>query len=165
MQGRYPDELIVIAEHLEILRTVVRDGHTEQRVAQRARILLLRAEGLRVEEIATRVDKDTSTVWRVCDRYRQRGTEAIYDAPRAGRPRVFSPSGADAHRKPGVQQSERVRAGSDAVGDANTGTGSRRKRDRHIDPLQQHCADLATSGTTAASAALLEDNRVGRGSN
>jgi Winged helix-turn helix len=102
MRGRYPDDLLVIAEHVEVIQEVLRDGHTEQRVARRARILMLRAQGLRVEEVAQRVERDTSTIWRVCERYRERGVDALYDAPRTGRPRVFSPSGAGAHRKPGL---------------------------------------------------------------
>lgn len=103
MRGRYPDDLVVLAEDVKVFQAILRDGHTEQRVARRVRILMLRAQGLRVEEVAQRVDRDTSTVWRVCERYRERGVAAIHDAPRTGRPRVFSPFGARAHRKPGVQ--------------------------------------------------------------
>jgi transposase len=102
MRGRYPAEFVVKIEHLEILQAIVRDGHTEQRIARRARILLMRAGGERVETVAEQVGQDTATVFRVCQRYHDRGVEAIYDAVRSGRPRVFSPSGTRPHRKSGL---------------------------------------------------------------
>jgi Helix-turn-helix domain len=65
-------------------------------VAARARILLTRANHQRVGQVATLVDQKPSTVWRVCERYRQRGIEAaLYDAKRSGRPPVFSPPAAE----------------------------------------------------------------------
>jgi hypothetical protein len=39
------------------------------------------------------VDQERTTVWRVCQRYQDEGlSAALYDAPRSGRPRVFSPA-------------------------------------------------------------------------
>jgi transposase len=93
MRGRKPEEFILFAEHLSVLQQLVRDGRTEQRVARRARILLMRACGERVQAVADKVEDAPSTVWRMCQRYRERGLEAVYDAPRSGRPRVFSPPG------------------------------------------------------------------------
>ncbi|MCC6192571.1 MAG: helix-turn-helix domain-containing protein [Anaerolineales bacterium] len=70
------------------LRRLLRDGHTPQR----ARILLACAQAQARQQVAGKVDQHRTTVWRVCDRYRQAGLPAaLYDAPRAGRPRVFSP--------------------------------------------------------------------------
>jgi hypothetical protein len=41
--------------------------------------------------LGEKVGHDTTTIWRVCERYRQDGLQAaLYDAPRSGRPRVFS---------------------------------------------------------------------------
>jgi hypothetical protein len=40
------------------------------------------------------VDLERTTVWRVCQRYQDDGlSAALYDAPRSGRPRFFSPTG------------------------------------------------------------------------
>jgi transposase len=64
-------------------------------VAQRARILLACAQAERTQQVASKVDQHRTTIWRVCERYRQAGlSAALYDAPRAGRPRVFSPPSA-----------------------------------------------------------------------
>jgi transposase len=60
-------------------------------VAQRARILLACAQAQRPQQVAAKVDQHRTTIWRVCQRYRQAGlSAALYDAPRAGRPRIFS---------------------------------------------------------------------------
>jgi hypothetical protein len=49
-------------------------------------------EQQRVVLLGEKVEQDPATIWRVCERYRQGGLEAaLYDAPRPGRPRVFSP--------------------------------------------------------------------------
>lgn len=93
MRGRKAKEFLLLDEDLAMLQKLVRDGRTEQRVARRARILLMRANGERVQVVATKVEDAPSTVWRVCQRYKERGLEAVYDAPRSGRPRVFSPFG------------------------------------------------------------------------
>lgn len=67
------------------LQKVLRNGKTEQRVARRARILLLVGSGTPVQRVAEIADVDPATVWRVCRRYEERGIESIYDAPRCGR--------------------------------------------------------------------------------
>jgi transposase len=92
MRGRKPDQFVLEKQDKPVLRELLHHGCTSQRVAQRARILLCRADGLRVNRVADKVDQNPATVWRVCERYRQHGLEAaLHDAPRAGRPRVFSP--------------------------------------------------------------------------
>jgi len=75
------------------LRELLRDGQIPLKVARRAQILLNRNdEQQRVVFLGAKVEQDTATIWRVCERYRQGGlAAALYDAPRAGRPRVFSP--------------------------------------------------------------------------
>jgi hypothetical protein len=40
--------------------------------------------------VATKVEQDPATIWRVCQRYRRQGLQAaLHDAPRSGRPRTF----------------------------------------------------------------------------
>jgi transposase len=97
MRGRQPDKLTLKKKDAPILQQLLRDGHTSLRVARRAQILLSRASDQRVAQVVAKVDQKASTVWRVCERYRQHGLDsALYDAPRSGRPPVFSPEGAQA---------------------------------------------------------------------
>ncbi len=90
MRGRKPKPVKLKRKDVTELRRLLRNGHTPQRVAQRARILLARANGEGVAAVAAKVDQDPATVWRVCERYRRRGLQAaLHDAPRPGRPRAF----------------------------------------------------------------------------
>jgi DNA invertase Pin-like site-specific DNA recombinase len=92
MRNRQPERLKLKPKDARELQRLLRDGHTPQRVAQRARILLACAQAEGAQQVARKLDQHRTTVWRVCERYRQAGlAAALYDAPRAGRPRVFSP--------------------------------------------------------------------------
>jgi transposase len=92
MRGREPKPLALDAKDKKALQQLLRAGQTPLRVARRAQILLSCAEvGQRVMLVSNKVDLNRSTVWRVCERYREAGlAAALYDAPRAGHPRVFS---------------------------------------------------------------------------
>jgi transposase len=75
------------AERKELQR-ILRDGRTEQRVARRGRILLAMEDPQTlVDDLAQRVAMTPTGVWYVCRRYESCGLDAIYDAPRSGRPR------------------------------------------------------------------------------
>jgi hypothetical protein len=93
MHGRKPDKFVLQPKDKVLLLELLRDGHTPLKVARRAQILLSRSdEQQRVVRLGEKIDQDAATVWRVCERYRQGGWEAaLYDAPRSGHPRVFSP--------------------------------------------------------------------------
>jgi hypothetical protein len=93
MHGRKPDEFVLKPKDAAFLRELLRDGQTPLQVARRAQILLSRNnEQQRVVLLSEKVEQDTTTVWRVCERYRLGGLQAaLYDAPRSGRPGVFSP--------------------------------------------------------------------------
>ncbi len=60
-------------------------------LAQRARIVLLAADGLPIRQIAPTVGADRNRVRRWLDRYRADGLDGLTDHPRPGRPRAFSP--------------------------------------------------------------------------
>ena len=103
MRGRKPKLVKLKRKDVTELRSLLRDGHTLQQVAQRARILLARADGEGVAAVAAKVDQDPATVWRVCERYRRRGLQAaLHDAPRPGRPRVFFQPPTRAPEAPGA---------------------------------------------------------------
>jgi hypothetical protein len=92
MRGRNPGKFTLKRKDKLALQELLRDGQTPLAVARRAQILLGRAApDCQVIQLSHQVDRDTATIWRVCERYRQIGLEAaLYDAPRSGRPVVFS---------------------------------------------------------------------------
>ena len=91
MRGRRPSTVELKPKDNAFLRELLRDGQTPLKVARRARILLSRTDDpQRIVLLGEKVEQAASTIWRVCERYRQSGVEAaLYDAPRSGRPRVF----------------------------------------------------------------------------
>ena len=93
MRGRKPEQFRLKPKDKTYLRELLRDGQTPLKVARRAQILLGRSDvEQRIAVLGEKVEQDRATIWRVCERYGQDGLEAaLYDAPRSGRPRVFSP--------------------------------------------------------------------------
>lgn len=77
------------------LETLVRAGSTPQALVFRCRLILRAAaddEPTNLQIAAEfRCDRHTVGVWR--NRYLQRGSAGLQDAPRSGRPRSFSPLG------------------------------------------------------------------------
>ncbi len=96
MRGRTPDKFVLKRKDKLFLQQLLQDGHTPLKVARRAQILLGRtAKNQRVVLLGDKVEQNATTVWRVCQRYRRgRLNAALYDDPRSGRPRVFSPPNA-----------------------------------------------------------------------
>jgi hypothetical protein len=94
MGGRSPDKFVLKRKDKTFLLEVLRDGQTSLKVARRALILLGRANGQQsIATLEEKVEQDRTTIWRVCGRYEDGGLDAaLYDAPRSGRPRVFSPA-------------------------------------------------------------------------
>ena len=92
MRGRRPDKFVLKRKDKIFLQELLHDGQTPLKVARRAQILLGRADkDQRVVLLGDKVEQDPTTIWRVCERYRQGGLQAaLYDDPRPGRPRVFS---------------------------------------------------------------------------
>ena len=67
------------------------DGRTEQRIVRRGQVLLaMRNSKTLVSELCQRVGMSRIGIWYLCRRYETVGLDAIYDAPRSGRPREFS---------------------------------------------------------------------------
>jgi len=58
---------------------------------QRARIVLLAAEGLGNDEIARRLGTPRKVVWLWRKRFFEKGLEGLDELPRPGRPRAFPP--------------------------------------------------------------------------
>ena len=91
MPDRQPGKFKLKPKDKIALQNLLRNGQTPLRVARRAQILLSRARDQSgVGSLGKTIGQNRSTIWRVCERYRQQGLEAaLYDAPRSGRPRVF----------------------------------------------------------------------------
>ena len=92
MSERTPGKFKLKSKDKIALHKLLRNGQTPLRVARRAQILLSRDQDqAEVGSLVKTIDQNRSTIWRVCERYRQHGLQAaLYDAPRSGRPRVFS---------------------------------------------------------------------------
>ena len=75
----------------EALEKLVKDQLAENRIATRARMLLLRAEGKRQMEVAEtlKVHRNTVRLWE--KRFRAEGLEGLRDKPGRGRKPGFSP--------------------------------------------------------------------------
>ena len=73
------------------LMAMVRSSAGRAGIAQRARIVLLAADGEPLDRIARRIGVDRNVVRTWVDRYRVGGLTALEDRPRSGRPRTFSP--------------------------------------------------------------------------
>jgi len=91
MRGRKPEKFQLKPRDKAYLRKLLRDGKTAWRIARRAQILLQRADKKqRVGFLSEEFAQSTSTIWRICQRYRDGDLQAaLYDAPRPGRPPVF----------------------------------------------------------------------------
>src|ERR1035437_9736882 len=81
--------LAVSESEAEALRAMTRAGTTEQRLAQRAKIILAAAEGVTNVAIAAELGISVPTVglWRT--RFRERGLAGLADGHRTGRPATY----------------------------------------------------------------------------
>ena len=59
----------------------------------RAKIVLMAADDVPVEEIARRLDTPREVVWKWRRRFLEEGLPGLEERPRRGRPAVFSPRG------------------------------------------------------------------------
>src|SRR5262249_35384937 len=87
MRGRRPRPLSIVAPDPSILQAVARARHLAFYQVQHARIALAVAAGEPIRSVASRMECDPATVWRVCRRYEQGGWERLLmDEPKAGHP-------------------------------------------------------------------------------
>lgn len=88
--------ITLTAEDRQRLQQWVRSSKTEQRMVQRARIILAAAEGLATQTIAQQLRQRTATVskWRL--RFARQGLSGLRDGARSGPPRRY---GAEVERR------------------------------------------------------------------
>ncbi len=91
MRRRPPHPVTLSRAERRELDNLVYDGHTEQRIARRARILLAMSDPETVvSDLATQVDYTPTGVWYVCRRFEAFGLDAVYNSERLGRPRELT---------------------------------------------------------------------------
>ena len=84
--GRKAVALVLSAEDRAYLETQTRARTIQAQTVTRARILLLKADGLSIDEIADKVDLNRKSVMLCINKYNEGGVEnALFDAPGRGR--------------------------------------------------------------------------------
>lgn len=158
MRGRKP-HLISLSEVDRVeLQRIIGIGRTEQRVARRARILLsMDKPQTRVAELASHHEITRVAIWELCRKYAERGINSIYDAPRSGRPRVFSPLGEGADRTTCLLRASRHRSGDDSLVNKEFGKDSSRTGNSSKDSSLYNLPGLENSGSATPSQSVLEN--------
>lgn len=88
--GRKPKAVEIADGDREALEAVVKHPRAENREVQRARIVLMAADGVTNDEIAAAVGVSVASVTKWKRRYREAGYEGLTDLPRSGRPRTVT---------------------------------------------------------------------------
>ncbi len=131
MRGRRPTPLTIPEADLPILEAVARSRRLCWFQVQHARIVLAVAGGERVGAVASRLECDRATVWRICRRYERGGlTKLLLDDPRLGRPQEISPPPARPDRRTRLPGARRRGAAPHALDQRGPGPPGRRGRDR-----------------------------------
>ena len=76
MRGRKPETLTIHSPDISELERIAHSDTSPWYQVRRARIVLGIAAGQRREDLATQLECDESTIWRSCQRYRDRGSAA-----------------------------------------------------------------------------------------
>lgn len=88
-----PFTITLSEEERTALEETARKYTLAYRDVVRAKIILLSAEGLPVEEIARRTDTRREVVWKWRKRFLEERLAGLEERPRRGRPGVFPPTG------------------------------------------------------------------------
>lgn len=80
----------LMARSKRVLGKTLRSRTSQQRDVERARIIIYLAAKLSVSEVARKLGIDKKTVRRWRDRFIKSGPDGLNDAPRSGRPRIYS---------------------------------------------------------------------------
>ncbi len=94
MRGPKPLPITLDDDARDTINSLLAKASTPRRVAERCRILQLSDKGWGPTEIANKIDWGRQSVARLRARFREEGVAVLYDKPRSGRPRSFSPSAA-----------------------------------------------------------------------
>lgn len=87
--ARRPAQIHLTADEEETLRKWTRQSTAEQRLVERARVILLSHEGLTVEKIAERLNTRPARVSKWRQRFAENRLAGLSDAPRSGKPHKY----------------------------------------------------------------------------
>jgi hypothetical protein len=104
-----PFDIVLTAEERGELERRARSYTAPYGVVVRAKIVLLAADGHANVDIAARCDTSPQVVSRWRKRFFEQRLKGLEDAPRSGRPRVFSPLGQRRDQSVGVRTSRHHR--------------------------------------------------------
>ena len=91
MRRRRPRTIRLSKSDQQEIEQLVRDGRSEQRIVRRGQVLLVMKDSKTiVSDLCQRVGMTRMGIWHLCRRYESVGLDAIYDAPRSGRPRAIT---------------------------------------------------------------------------
>ena len=88
--ARPPARIQLSAEEESVLRGWTRKGTGEQRLADRARIVLLSHEGMTVEKIAEQLHTRSARISKWRQRFAEGRLNALSDAARSGKPHTYT---------------------------------------------------------------------------
>jgi len=104
-----PFEITLTANERQELERRARCYTASYAQVVRAKIVLLAADGLANVEVAARLDTSPQVVHRWRKRFFEQRVKGLGDAPRSGRPRVFSPLGERRDQGAGVRAAGHLR--------------------------------------------------------
>jgi hypothetical protein len=105
MRGRKPQLLHIAPDDKPLLEHMARSQTRPWYQVQHARIVLAITSGERVQAVASHLQCDPSTVWRVCRRYEQAGMSGVAErTQRAGHPLQISPPATGTNRSTGLSR-------------------------------------------------------------
>ena len=91
MRRRAPKTIRLNRTDRREIERLLNDGRTEQRIVRRGHVLLaMKNSKTQVSELGEQVGMTRIGIWYLCRRYESIGLDAIYDAPRSGRPREIT---------------------------------------------------------------------------
>jgi transposase len=91
MRRRKPKTIRLCPSDAREIERLLDDGRTEQRMVRRGRVLLaMKNPRTIVSDLCQQVGMTRFGIWCICRRYESVGLNAIYDAPRSGRPREIT---------------------------------------------------------------------------
>jgi transposase len=91
MSRTSPFTVVLTAQQRSELEERARAYSLPYRDVVRARMILLAADGVPVDEIALRTDTRREVVWKWRKRFLEEGLDGLQERPRRGRPGVFPP--------------------------------------------------------------------------
>lgn len=89
--GRNAVKMVLSGEEFLTLSMWAKAGKTEQRMAQRARVILFSGEGLTIREISEKAGMSVQNIVKWRKRFKEQRLNGLNDMLRSGKPRIITP--------------------------------------------------------------------------